>query len=1351
MTRRDHTVSIAEDDRARIPFALIGVVVLISSVAVVGTLQTRPEPQPDTDPSLAMDRAVSTSQTAIKDAVRTAMKDAAAEPLTTTADTPVGNAIDDSGGDTFEEYVKLRVYLETAEALRTSGQRVDTGMRTDLSLPPVEYTESSIEDAIDRVDLTVGHESGSLDAGKVTAEISGIDVAVRENGSAVATDTRTISVTVSSTTFALDEKVTEYENRLNRGFFEANSLMDGFGRKFAARLYPMAYAKAYYERVFGSPLPPSPSGSTGADVFERINKNKHSEVLANDAIFGIQKRTFDATDPYAARTMKGQWACMGAKVVEDLGGGRASDKISGSVSGISGPLSASTFCQGAKAMFGDANGNLPEIPTPGEFVDRRINALFGPSTGVSTEHEIAIDRFAEAAYEDMTGGGMSGDRWLAKPDIIDEVQGKDKMPDIEEELPEDMGDGRIETAIDRTYEVKSWAETTDESSSISIPSVSSPTDDDLSGCSADSTDYSIDGVDSVSATRNDVWDTDADGSTKPIVRFDVDADVTVETSVDFSCSSHDEKNDSNAPFSGSGSDTSSGSVSFDVEIDGKHSTGTGVLRNGVNDDYGSESNFKAALDKAVSAHIADDGESSLEGDVGGAAGTDLGSSTSASEVEDEVVGAVSLDGSQKTHDLGAPSGLEGSIESDIENFRSVVKSEVSNASFSRLGMATGKGPFEQLKGNIDQRALVHHDRTPTNDYTSARRKAKIEARRIYVNRMRHWIDEINSTRNEARNKADNEITDALGGAMDGLSGGIDVLNKGLGFAQEALSGDTSLSMANRGTVEETPLTEDITYSVHGSPTYLTKSPLTRATVPAVRPGYANVTEPMDTMHSSMAVRNHDLIAYPGLPIIPWPTFWYLSVDAWQVNVQGEYARFAVSANKGDPSNTGGTTYVRQAQPITVEIAGRNRRAGTVDPITFESNTMVIIPVPGGTVMPGKGNMGVGDRIRASGVVKEKCSKSWDYTGPGFRPSKAHQGDDCTRGGSITLDSGWLPGDSDAEFEYDSDGVSMTAGAVEFNSDGDIDYEGEEAGCDAEDLYEELNDQPENRYDDAGDIDEKVWRTYCRLRLDPYKTQYAEFLGSGDDQVHESWEDVIETETIRLDHVIETLSYVVDDQGGPLDEKHDIQEFMTAYEANDDHTAPWSASSDDDGFYAVPAHEEPGIAFDFETENADAFYRVYDNDSDYGASGSWVARYHAVAGKDEHGIINSFGLWDNRTVDIDTYDPDRYGWGRYDCLAKFVVPSTEEYELRVSTLGGFDARLYEPLINERVREINPDGEPRLDGGIKQFEIRENLAEIDSDQWVPLGKIEAFADDPEALEDTFEAADQGDNLASESPCG
>jgi len=34
-----------------------------------------------------------------------------------------------------------------------------------------------------------------------------------------------------------------------------------------------------------------------------------------------------------------------------------------------------------------------------------------------------------------------------------------------------------------------------------------------------------------------------------------------------------------------------------------------------------------------------------------------------------------------------------------------------------------------------------------------------------------------------------------------------------------------------------------------------------------------------------------------MPIIPWPSYWYLSVDFWDIKVKGEYARFEVNGTK----------------------------------------------------------------------------------------------------------------------------------------------------------------------------------------------------------------------------------------------------------------------------------------------------------------------------------------------------------------------------------------------------------------------------------------------------------------------
>jgi len=71
--------------------------------------------------------------------------------------------------------------------------------------------------------------------------------------------------------------------------------------------------------------------------------------------------------------------------------------------------------------------------------------------------------------------------------------------------------------------------------------------------------------------------------------------------------------------------------------------------------------------------------------------------------------------------------------------------------------------------------------------------------------------------------------------------------------------------------------------------------------------------------------------------------------------------------------------------------------------------------------------------------------------------------------------------------------------------------------------------------------------------------------------------------------------------------------------------------------------------------------------------------------------------------------------------------------------------------ERVREIDPDGEPVLDGGIKQFQIKHDITDEDDwplgneDLWVPLGKIDEFADDSAFLHSRMAAATKGSDLS------
>ena len=139
---------LANDDRARVPFALISIFLLVSSVMVVSYTETRNSPEIETDPELALDRTDAAVQTAIRDGVKRATERAAEQPLTRASETRYGEIIDD--GDSFENYLRALIYLEVSERLGSAGQTVGY-VETDASLPDIE-DNATFEEAIEHVE-----------------------------------------------------------------------------------------------------------------------------------------------------------------------------------------------------------------------------------------------------------------------------------------------------------------------------------------------------------------------------------------------------------------------------------------------------------------------------------------------------------------------------------------------------------------------------------------------------------------------------------------------------------------------------------------------------------------------------------------------------------------------------------------------------------------------------------------------------------------------------------------------------------------------------------------------------------------------------------------------------------------------------------------------------------------------------------------------------------------------------------------------------------------------------------------------------------------------------------------------
>ncbi len=205
---------------------------------------------------------------------------------------------------------------------------------------------------------------------------------------------------------------------------------------------------------------------------------------------------------------------------------------------------------------------------------------------------------------------------------------------------------------------------------------------------------------------------------------------------------------------------------------------------------------------------------------------------------------------------------------------------------------------------------------------------------------------------------------------------MDLLDEMLGSGQELLQDEGGAQVA-------TPeILDDVHVDVDGSPTYHSSQVSVNQTeVPAVRDegdGVLDIDDEMDFAPMGAAYENE--VGLPGFPLIPWPPLFYLQVDVWHIDVEGEYARFEVESTSSDPSVTDSTTYVREDKDVMLETPdGDEVEIGSTEPITYDNSQSILVVVPAPQFMP-QGAPGVGNSFS---TPNEQCSPLWEETGPDF--------------------------------------------------------------------------------------------------------------------------------------------------------------------------------------------------------------------------------------------------------------------------------------------------------------------------------------------------------------------------------
>ena len=153
--------SFQRDDRGWLPFALVGVVLLVGSVALfVGLQPDRPAAEPTTD--VAVERVAGETQTAIRTAVVEAGDAAARDPALDRANTSTGQVL--SHETPFRDALRIRIYLRARA--RLDDVAVTRNDVTATASLPATPNASSLESAMERVHVEAASNNRLFTIGK---------------------------------------------------------------------------------------------------------------------------------------------------------------------------------------------------------------------------------------------------------------------------------------------------------------------------------------------------------------------------------------------------------------------------------------------------------------------------------------------------------------------------------------------------------------------------------------------------------------------------------------------------------------------------------------------------------------------------------------------------------------------------------------------------------------------------------------------------------------------------------------------------------------------------------------------------------------------------------------------------------------------------------------------------------------------------------------------------------------------------------------------------------------------------------------------------------------------------------
>ncbi|WMT06557.1 hypothetical protein NP511_14320 [Natrinema thermotolerans] len=1015
MTDSQPTVSIAADNRARVPFALIAVLLLISSIAIVGVLGSRDTPEVETEQAVAIDRAESVAVSELRRSVLRATEAAASAPVTSTdGASPTVEAAFDDDEPVFDQYLKLLVYREVAESFATTPQQVGHDTAAGVTIDRIDWNDSDdLAAAIDRISLE------RPDTGVLTVEVADVELIGNESDGEPITERRDLTVSVATPLYQLKDRTDEFQRQLNTGFFETDEY-DGLGRYTAARLFPYTWGKAYYDRL-----------SSGQPAFDNLTPNDHTEVMVNDAIFGLQERTFGTTDPYKDRAMLQPTLCMAGDLTSNAGDIETEDFVAND----SALANETDLCN---TDLLDQDGALPDPPTVQEI------ALTMLEDNVETDVEVQAHPFADLGYMQMAAGmdmaqieskfndslmkhGGFTDSYLDSyfsdklnnqgiADRVGNFRGENDgtLSDFEDTFSRDYPrNSEIQGVINDIYQIDTKTRESGPVRYNQLPDPS-PAEDWAQNPGNWTGPFNVTRYANPSQANSDVSvnileeHNSASFDNRGFAEIDIEYQNSIGVSADWE---HEDRNQSphthwnwkdNITYSASYTITGD-LVSDDIDIERE---GRGIespfRSDSWNEEYGSVSNFEGAKTRAVKETFDLDAttvrsqERELERELESSSASIITKSDFESEIPYSADPNVDI----------SPRNEEELYEWALSELNHTHYEVITRAEPHRTdiwNMVEQPSPLEKTESNVRdlERGLVYQN--ASEPYANTADLLRAEVRKQYFENTYDNIEKVSGWHDTTLGESSAILNDLLGGLLDTSN---DLLGGPVDFVDRTMDPETRPE-DTQGSLEESPLIEDVNYQIEGSPTYLSLETVNRTEVPAVRPDSGemlSIDEINETKHAPMGTGYLDGIGHPGFPLMPWPSLFYLQLDAYYLEVQGEYARFEVRSTDGDPTGATGLTYVRQDTEATVDTptwAAQDELAvGSVEPISFENELVIPIIVPSPQLLT-KGTPGVGDtwRYKASNSPQKNCSTAWNEVGAGFENSSS-----CISSGNLPVNN-----------------------------------------------------------------------------------------------------------------------------------------------------------------------------------------------------------------------------------------------------------------------------------------------------------------------------------------------------------